>query len=183
MQACLPVFEKQGNVGRIVVVSPPIYSRFFRGKTGYAMGKVGMSVLVKGLGMDFERDGVVRGKKRGEGCAVVGIWPATAVESAATKRTVDLDPGEARDLRKPTIFSDAVLAMLDARPEVINGQLELDEDFLRKQCGVTDFSKYSVVAGTSPRRIMPDRFPSLLVDEQDDEGKRVDSTKFGRTKL
>ena len=32
-----------------MVVCPPIYERFFRGKTAYAMGKVGMSVLVKGL--------------------------------------------------------------------------------------------------------------------------------------
>lgn len=39
VQAALPHFEKNGWRGRIVVVSPPIYSRFFRGKTAYAMGK------------------------------------------------------------------------------------------------------------------------------------------------
>ena len=49
VQACLPYFENNGWEGRIVVVCPPIYERFFRGKTAYAMGKVGMSVLVKGL--------------------------------------------------------------------------------------------------------------------------------------
>lgn len=38
VQAALPHFEKNGWKGRIVVVSPPIYSRFFRGKTAYAMG-------------------------------------------------------------------------------------------------------------------------------------------------
>lgn len=38
VQAALPHFEKQGWRGRIIVVSPPIYSRFFRGKTAYAMG-------------------------------------------------------------------------------------------------------------------------------------------------
>lgn len=32
IQACLPVFRRQAWKGRIVVVSPPIYSRFFRGK-------------------------------------------------------------------------------------------------------------------------------------------------------
>lgn len=36
VQACLPVFKKNGWKGRIIVVSPPIYSRFFRGKTAYA---------------------------------------------------------------------------------------------------------------------------------------------------
>ena len=49
VQACLPYFADNGWQGRIVVVCPPIYERFFRGKTAYAMGKVGMSVLVKGL--------------------------------------------------------------------------------------------------------------------------------------
>lgn len=40
VHAALPVFERNGWKGRIVVVSPPIYSRFFRGKTGYAMGLI-----------------------------------------------------------------------------------------------------------------------------------------------
>ena len=70
VQEALPHLKQspQGQ-GRIVVVCPPIYSRFFRGKTAYAMGKVGMSVLVKGLAMDFEREGL-------RGMGVVGIWPA-----------------------------------------------------------------------------------------------------------
>lgn len=38
VQAVLPVFKAGGWKGRIVVVCPPIYSRFFRGKTAYAMG-------------------------------------------------------------------------------------------------------------------------------------------------
>jgi NAD(P)-dependent dehydrogenase (short-subunit alcohol dehydrogenase family) len=69
IQACLPHFKQNGWKARIIVVSPPIYSRFFRGKTAYAMGKVGMSVLTKGLAMDFEREG------RSE-MAITSIWPA-----------------------------------------------------------------------------------------------------------
>jgi NAD(P)-dependent dehydrogenase (short-subunit alcohol dehydrogenase family) len=78
VQACLPHFKNQGWKARIIIVSPPIYSRFFRGKTAYAMGKVGMSVLTKGLAIDFEREGRT-------GMAVTSIWPAVAVESAATQ--------------------------------------------------------------------------------------------------
>ncbi|CAG7924370.1 unnamed protein product [Penicillium olsonii] len=147
VQAVLPVFAKNGWKGRIIVVSPPIYSRFFRGKTAYAMGKVGMSVLVKGLAMDFVRQG------RNE-MAVTSIWPASA------------------------IFSDAILAMLRAPPHEVNGLLDTDEDFLREKCGVSDFSKYSVIPGSTPRRIMPSQFPVLEVAEQDDEGQRMDSTKL-----
>lgn len=69
VQAALPHFARNGWSGRIIVVSPPIYSRFFRGKTAYAMGKVGMSVLTKGLAMDWQREGKT-------GMAITSIWPA-----------------------------------------------------------------------------------------------------------
>lgn len=101
-----------------------------------------------------------------------------AIESAATEQFTRKDPDHAKELRKPTIFSDAILAMIKAPAAAINGQLELDEDFLRKHAGVTDFSKYSVVPGSSPRRIMPAEFPDLTVAEQDDEGMRTDSSKL-----
>ncbi|KAL5119511.1 hypothetical protein ACEQ8H_002576 [Pleosporales sp. CAS-2024a] len=169
VQATLPQFKKQGWKGRIIVVSPPIYSRFFRGKTAYAMGKVAMSVLTKGLAMDFQREG----KKD---MAITSIWPAAAIQSAATANE------DARELRKPTIFGDAILAMLKSEPSQVNGCLELDEDFLRTK-GVDDFAKYSLVPGTSPTRIMPAQFPDLKVKEHDDEGKTMDSANRQRSKL
>lgn len=102
VQAALPAFEKNGWKGRIIVVSPPIYSRFFRGKTAYAMGlfilhgyavlsglligftgKVGMSVLTKGLAMDFVRQG------RGD-MAITSIWPAVVCPIKYFACTVDI---------------------------------------------------------------------------------------------
>ncbi|KAF2837938.1 short chain dehydrogenase [Patellaria atrata CBS 101060] len=170
VQNCLKWWRRNEWKGRIVVVSPPIYSRFFRGKTAYAIGKVGMSVLTKGLGMDFERDNRT-------GMAITSIWPAVAIQSAATA-----DPAIQKDLRKATIFSDAILAILKAPAEQVNGCLELDEDFLRK-VSVRDFSHYSLVPGTTPRRIMPARFPDLTVAEQADEGRRIDSMKIREAKM
>ncbi|KAI1103794.1 short chain dehydrogenase family protein [Jackrogersella minutella] len=172
VQASLPHLKASPVGGRIVVVSPPIYSRFFRGKTAYAVGKVGMSVLTKGLAMDFERQGL-------GGMAVTSLWPAVAIESAATVRLTAQTPSEARDLRKATIFSAAVLAVLRAPASAVNGRLELDEDFLRSAAGggVRDFSRYAVVPGADPRRIMPAVLPDLAVAEQDDEGQRMDSTE------
>lgn len=80
VQAALPALRASPRGGRIVVVSPPIYSRFFRGKTAYAMGKVAMSVLTKGLAMDWERQGLVTGTgtkgEGGGGMAITSIWPA-----------------------------------------------------------------------------------------------------------
>lgn len=178
VQAALPYLKRSSVGARIIIISPPIYSRFFRGKTAYAMGKVGMSVLTKGLAMDFERQGLVR---NGEGgMAVTSLWPAVSIESAATTQFTKNNADEEKDLRKPTIFSDAILAILRAPAPIVNGQLLLDEDFLRAHAGVTDFSKYSVVPGSSPRRIMPEDLPDLTVKEQDDEGKRHDSAKSRR---
>ncbi|KAI4596500.1 hypothetical protein KJ359_005254 [Pestalotiopsis sp. 9143b] len=150
--------------------------RFFRGKTAYAVGKVGMSVLTKGLAMDLARQGL------DDKMAITSLWPAAAIESGATRAMTQRDPEEARDLRKATIFSDAVLAVLSAPARSVNGRLELDEDFLRTDAGVTDFSKYAVVPGATPRRIMPRELPSLAVAEQDDEGKRMNSAE-GKAKL
>jgi NAD(P)-dependent dehydrogenase (short-subunit alcohol dehydrogenase family) len=81
VQALLPHFKINGWKGRIIVVSPPIYSRFFRGKTAYAMGKVGMSVLTKGLAMDFERE------KRDE-MAITSIWPAAVCPLSRRMATI-----------------------------------------------------------------------------------------------
>ena len=139
-----------------------------------------MSVLTKGLAMDFERSEEMK-----RGMAVTSLWPATAIESAATAQITARDPDERKDLRKADIFADAVLAVLRAPAAVVNGLLDLDEDFLRRECGVTDFAKYAVVEGARPRRIMPKVFPRLEVEEQADEGRRVDSAALreGRAKL
>jgi len=73
--------------------------------------------------------------------------------------------------------------MLRAPAESVNGLLDTDEDFLARVDGVKDFSTYSVVPGATPRRIMPAKFPTLAVAEQDDEGRRVDSTQLTKAKL
>jgi hypothetical protein len=83
-----------------------------------------------------------------------------------------------KNLRKADIYSDAILAVLRAPAKKINGLLTLDEDFLRDYQGVTDFSKYSVVPGAVHRRIIPAKFPVLIVTEQNNEGRRTDSTKI-----
>lgn len=71
--------------------------------------------------------------------------------------------------------------MLRTPAEEISGRLELDEDFLRSK-GIDDFSKYSVVPNSNPRRIMPARLPDLTVAEEDDEGRHVDSARIQRSR-
>ncbi|KAJ3314524.1 hypothetical protein HDV04_006063 [Boothiomyces sp. JEL0838] len=154
----LPLFTKQ-NYGRFIVVCPPVYSRFFRGKTAYAMTKVSMSVMVMGLAMELPPS-----------IAITGIWPATAIQSYVTD-VKGLDKGH---LRSPQIFADAVDLMLQDNPQNINGKCLIEEDYLRSK-GVTDFKKYRSDPDVEPRRMLPMEFPSLLVKEQDDRGIQIKS--------
>lgn len=82
LQSAFPQFEKNGWQGRIVVVSPPIYSRFFRGKTAYAAGKVAMSVLTKGLAMDWQREGKSE-------MSITSIWPAVVSQRSSCMNVIE----------------------------------------------------------------------------------------------
>ena len=188
IQSALPHIKAQNYTCRIIVVSPPIYSRFIHGKTAYAMSKLSMTILTMGLAKDIQRQGH-------KDFAITSIWPAVAIESAATELNLQIQAAgmdsraasmeKRKDLRKPSIYSDAILGMLRAPAEKVNGLVDTDEDFLRRECGYQDgeFDKYNVVEGSRPRRIMPKRFPDLSVDEQDDEGVRVDSVALRGGKL
>ena len=151
IQSVLPHMLQQKS-GRIILVSPPIYSRFFKGKTPYSVGKVGMTVLVHGLASEIQETGV----------SVSALWPATTVESQVTRK-MDVP---AKFMRKSTIFSDACLAIAMEQSEKYNGLALIDEDVLR-DCGKTDFTEYRCDPEHEPPRVMPRRFPSLLVEEQD----------------
>lgn len=128
-QLVLPHMLQQQQ-GRIIAVSPPIYSRFFKGKTAYAMTKVAMSVLVMGLANELTDTGVT----------VTALWPATGVQSAVTDY-IATDP---KLLRKPEIFADACLAILQSDAGAVNGKCLIDEDCLRQLKGQSNFSAYQV---------------------------------------
>ncbi|KAJ3081162.1 hypothetical protein HK102_002542 [Quaeritorhiza haematococci] len=155
----LPHFLKQKS-GCFIVVSPPIYSRFFKGKIAYAIGKVGMTVLTMGLGKELEGTGVM----------ISSLWPATGIESAVTdKNNVDK-----RNLRRADIFAESCLriAASSSSPELretLNGQAFIDEDYLRQFHSFRDedFVKYRCDPEHEPPRMMPRNFPSLKVEEED----------------
>ena len=105
------------------MISPPIYQRFFKGKTPYSITKVGMTVLVKGLSFELKNTNT----------SVVSLWPATGIQSAATERFKS-ENGESitKLLRTPKIFADAVVGLAkDERIHEVNGEALIDEDYLR----------------------------------------------------
>jgi len=175
VQSVVPHFYSRDK-GTFVIVSPPIYSRFPRGKTAYAMTKFAMTTLMMGLYHDFKR----RNRSHGFNGCVCAIWPATGIISAATEF---VRPGDHANLRKPDIYADAILAILqEPDPWRVCGKAWLDEDYLRELKGVVDFDGYAVIPGSKVRRIMPKKLPVLEVEEEDDEGDRLDSTQLRKEK-
>ena len=87
VQAVLPHFLEQKS-GRILLIAPPIYSRFFNGKTPYSMTKVAASVLVYGLANEL----------KGTGVSISALWPAVATESHVTKVN-HIEPSVMRNAR------------------------------------------------------------------------------------
>ena len=75
-QACLPHMFA-GGFGRVITMSPPVVSNAsaFRGKTAYNMSKMGMTMVALGAAAEG----------RGRGVTGNSLWPATIVESLASK--------------------------------------------------------------------------------------------------
>jgi len=144
-QVCLPHILAGGG-GHVLVFSPPIDLRYLAGKVAYLISKFGMTLLAIGLAEEMA----------GKPFSINALWPATAIESAAT---ITFRLGTPEMWRKPDILADAALALVTKPPGQITGQVLLDEDVLRGE-GVTDFSKYQCVPGCEPPRMIPSDFPN-----------------------
>lgn len=155
VQEVLPHFLSKKS-GKIVLVAPPIYNRFFKGKTAYSISKVGMTVLAKGLANELT----------GTGVSISTLWPATAIKSHVT----DIQQVPDKYMRTPHIFADAVLGIVNEPTEKLNGACLLDEDYLRTE-GMSDFSKYRCDPDHEPRRMMPKILPDLTVEEENEQFK------------
>jgi NAD(P)-dependent dehydrogenase (short-subunit alcohol dehydrogenase family) len=153
----LPILKSQKTGGRIVLLCPPVYQRFLRGKVVYAMSKLSMSILVLGLGYELGVNNKV---------IITGLWPATGIKSYVTdKMNVELSK-----LRKPEIMADAVAAITNELiSERIQGKLLIDEDYLKELNPNKNFSDYSCIPNVSVPRMMPKAFPNLTVVEEEVE--------------
>lgn len=125
--------------GHIINMSPPINLSALQGKVGYLISKFGMTMLTIGLAEEVREYNI----------AVNSLWPATAIESQAT---INFGIGDPTKWRKADIVADAVVAIVSKRPSRRTGQVLIDEDVLREE-GVTDFSHYSCIPGTTPMKL------------------------------
>jgi len=79
---------------------------------------------------------------------VNSLWPATLIESQAT---IHHRFGAPPLWRKPTIMSDAIIAVI-SKGHTFTGNQLVDEDFLRAE-GVSDFTGYRCVEDSEPPRV------------------------------
>lgn len=136
---CLPYMKKQGW-GRVISMSPPITTANLKGKTAYAISKMGMGIVALGAAAEYK--GVVTGNT---------LWPATIIESYASKNfklgTTDL-------WRKATIIADATAAII-CEPSTFTQNMLIDDEYLRSK-GFTDadFVQYRYNPKVEPPRLL-----------------------------
>lgn len=134
-RAVLPHMIKQ-RWGHILMMSPPVDVTACGHHGAYVVSKFGMTLIAHAIA-DEVRDHNVTAN---------ALWPATAIETAAT---INFGLGVPEVWRKPEIVADAAVAILARAPKDRGGQALMDEAVLREE-GVTDFSKYQCVPGAEP---------------------------------
>ena len=142
-QACIPHLAKAANP-HILTLSPPLNldPKWLAPHLAYTMAKYGMSLCVIGMAEEFREKGI----------AVNGLWPRTAIDTAALAMIPGVDR---RMCRTPEILADAAMAILKRDSRACTGNLFVDDEVLATE-GVTDLGRYAVVPGNA--RFLPDFF-------------------------
>jgi len=149
-RACLPIMEK-GGFGRVICTSPPIQNNFeaFKGFTAYNISKFGMTMVAMGAAAEYV----------GKGITGHSVWPATVVESYASK---NFQLGDTSMWRKADILSDVVLGLVSA-PDSYTGKQLIDDEYLMEQHGLTeeDLAIYRFDPEVEPPRALDPKNKSL----------------------
>ncbi|MDQ3215487.1 MAG: NAD(P)-dependent oxidoreductase [Pseudomonadota bacterium] len=146
-QACLPYLKTSAERKRnphVLTLAPPLNldPHWFAPHVAYTMAKYCMSMCVIGHAAEF----------RSYGIAVNALWPRTVIDTAALKMIPGVKPEHCRD---PEIMADAAYQVLISDAASTTGNFFIDDEVLQ-QAGISDLSKYSVVAGST--QLVPDLF-------------------------
>jgi len=143
-RACIPALTKSSNPHILTLCPPPSTEpRWYGPHLAYTLSKMGMSLCVVGLAAEF----------RAAGIAVNGLWPRTAIATAAVENLLGGAPLVARS-RRPEIVADAAHAILTRPSRETTGRFFIDEEALAES-GVTDLTGYAVTPGAE---LAPDFF-------------------------
>ena len=135
-KACIPHLKK-GNNPHILTLSPPLNMdmKWFANHIAYTLSKYNMTMIALGLAAELKKYNI----------AANALWPRTTIATAAVQNLLG---GEMlmNMSRTPEIIADAVFYILSKPSAECTGNTFIDEAVLAAQ-GITDLSKYSVVAG------------------------------------
>ena len=141
---CIKQMVKEKKAGHIIMHSPPLPNpkdkKIYKDKTAYMISKYGMTMTAMGISEEYKKYGITGNT----------IWPATAIETAAV---INNGLGTKEMWRKPEIIADAIWEIINENPREFTGNQLIDEDYLRTK-GVNDFSKYQVIQGSEPPKLM-----------------------------
>ena len=144
-KTCLPHLKKRANP-HILTLSPPLdlNPAFFAPHVAYTISKFSMSLCMLGLAGEYAEYGI----------ACNTLWPETTIATAAV---LNLLGGESmmQVSRKPEIVADAAAWILQQPAKNYTGRFLIDSEVLQ-EAGVSDFSGYAVVPGSTT--LMPDLF-------------------------
>ena len=147
---CIPHLKKSSNP-HILNLAPPLdmKAKWFGPHLAYTMAKFTMSMCVLGMAEELKADGI----------AVNGLWPRTAIATAAVKNV--LGGEELMNIsRKPEIMADAAYEIFIKDSKEFTGNFCID-DLVLHESGVKDFTKYADVSfdKLAPDCFVPDDTP------------------------
>ena len=131
---CIPHLM-QSNRAHILNLAPPLDMRpkWIGPHHAYTRAKFTMSMCVLGMSEELRSDGI----------AVNGLWPRTAIATAAVKNV--LGGEELMNIsRSPEIMADAAYEIFIKDPTSFTGNFCID-DIVLYEAGVRDFRKYADV--------------------------------------
>lgn len=142
-RACLPHMV-DGKFGRVITMSPPIITdpSAYVGRTAYNISKYGMTIVALGVAGEY-RDTNITGN---------ALWPATIIESQASK---NFQLGDTSLWRKATILADAVVGICKQDGD-FTGNMLIDDEFLRDKMDFkdSDFVQYRCDPNVEPPRLL-----------------------------
>ena len=147
---CIPHLKKSSNP-HILNLAPPLdmKAKWFGPHLAYTMAKFTMSMCVLGMAEELKADGI----------AVNGLWPRTAIATAAVKN--GLGGEELMNIsRKPEIMADAAYEIFIKDSKEFTGNFCID-DLVLHESGVKDFTIYADVSfdKLAPDFFVPDDTP------------------------
>ena len=139
---------KNAKNPHVLNLAPPLSTnaRWFSPHLAYSMAKFGMSYCVLAMAEEF----------RGDKIAFNGLWPRTAIATAAVQNHLGGD-SIIKLSRKPEIMADAAYEILRRPSESCTGHFFIDDEVMTS-IGVTDLRSYQVDSSLEPEQLVPDFF-------------------------